>query len=111
MVVNLWATWCGPCRAEMPVFAKVQRERPDVDFVFVNQGETPPVILAYLQREQLDLKGLWRDPTSALGAAVGSSGLPTTLFFDAQGRMVKMHLGALNEPALRIALIRIGASR
>ena len=111
MVVNLWATWCAPCRAEMPVFAKAQRERPDIDFVFVNQGEASPVILAYLQREQLDLKGLWRDPASALGVAVGSSGLPTTLIFDAQGRLVKKHLGVLNEPALKIALTRLGSSR
>lgn len=111
MVVNLWATWCAPCRAEMPVFAKAQRERPDIDFVFVNQGEASPVILAYLQREQLDLKGLWRDPASALGVAVGSSGLPTTLIFDARGRLVKKHLGVLNEPALNIALTRLGSSR
>lgn len=105
LVVNLWATWCAPCRAEMPIFAKVQRERPDVQFAFVNQGEALAPIEAYLQRESLDLRSVWRDPGSAVGAAVGSSGLPTTLVFDAQGRLVKMHLGVLSEAALRILLI------
>jgi len=109
LVVNLWATWCAPCRAEMPIFAKVQRERPDVQFAFVNQGEALAPIEAYLQRESLDLRSVWRDPASAVGAKVGSSGLPTTLVFDAQGRLVKLHLGVLNEPALRILLIAAGA--
>lgn len=36
-VVNLWATWCGPCRAEMPTLAAAQQNTPEVNFVFVNQ--------------------------------------------------------------------------
>ncbi len=39
LVINLWATWCPPCRREMPVLAAAQQANPDVRFVFVNQGE------------------------------------------------------------------------
>lgn len=107
MVVNLWATWCPPCRAEMPVFAKMQRERSDVRFVFVNQGESREVIQAYLDREALSLKEMWLDAASGLGPAMGSSGLPTTLLFDARGKLIKIHLGVLNEGALRVMLARV----
>src|SRR3546814_20828824 len=40
-VVNLWATWCPPCRREMPVLAEAARDAEDVEFLFVNQGEGP----------------------------------------------------------------------
>jgi thiol-disulfide isomerase/thioredoxin len=40
LVLNLWATWCGPCRREMPVLATAQQAHDDVQFVFLNQGET-----------------------------------------------------------------------
>ena len=45
-VVNLWATWCGPCRAEMPTLAAAQKNTPDVIFVFVNQGESQATVTA-----------------------------------------------------------------
>lgn len=109
MVVNLWATWCGPCRAEMPVLAQAVREHPEVRFVLANQGESEAVIRAFLQRERLDLPEIWRDPSSALGPALGSGGLPTTVVFDAQGRRRGEHMGALTMPALK-ALMKKAAS-
>ena len=110
VVLNLWATWCGPCRAEMPLLAKAQREHPEVLFVLVNQGETEATILAYLQREGLRLDEVWRDPVSAMGPAVGSSGLPTTVFFDAQGRRQGAHVGVLSEAAIRVIVRKVAAS-
>lgn len=103
-VVNLWASWCAPCRAEMPLLAAAQQRERDVRFVFVNQGESAAAVQAYLQREGLALEGVWLDPTSTLGPAVGSRGLPTTLFYDARGRRVDAHFGVLNAAALQARL-------
>lgn len=106
-VVNLWATWCGPCRAEMPTLAAAQQNNPEVAFVFVNQGEPPATVATYLQRSGLTLANVWLDPTSRLGPASGSSGLPTTLFFDAKGQRVDAHFGMLNAAALQVQLGRL----
>lgn len=106
-VVNLWATWCGPCRVEMPTLAAAQRSAPDVAFVFVNQGEPPATVAAYLQRSGLALDNVWLDPASRLGPASGSEGLPTTLFFDAKGLRVDAHFGMLNAAALQVQLDRL----
>ena len=59
---------------------------------------------AYLQREGLALDGVWLDAASQAGPAFGSRGLPTTLFFDAQGRRVDAHFGVLNAAALQARL-------
>ncbi|MCZ8173790.1 MAG: TlpA disulfide reductase family protein [Burkholderiaceae bacterium] len=106
MVVNLWATWCGPCRAEMPVLAAAQRARPDVRFVFANQGELPEVVQRYLAAERLALQDVWLDIGSGLGPALGSRGLPTTVLFDADGTRVDAHFGLLNAAALQARLAR-----
>lgn len=108
-VINLWASWCGPCRAEMPMLAAAQQRERRVRFLFVNQGETAATVQAWLARERLPLQDVWLDPTSALGPALGSRALPTTIFVDAQGRRVAAHVGALNEAALRVRLQELGA--
>jgi thiol-disulfide isomerase/thioredoxin len=108
MVLNLWATWCGPCRREMPVLAKAQALRDDVNFVFANQGESGAQIRDYLSASRLPLDNVLMDPASAVSQHVGSRGLPTTLFFDAEGRLVDTHVGELSEAGLAAKLRRFG---
>ncbi|MDM7943051.1 MAG: TlpA disulfide reductase family protein [Hydrogenophaga sp.] len=104
VAVNLWASWCGPCRVEMPVLAAAQQRETRVGFLFVNQGETPEAVQAYLRREGLPLREVLLDRGSTLGQAIGSRGLPVTLFYDAQGRQVDAHFGILNAAALESRL-------
>lgn len=108
MVVNLWATWCPPCRREMPVLAKAQAQRGDVTFAFVNQGESGQVIRDYLRGSGLQLRNVLLDPASVVSQETGSRGLPTTLFFDAAGRLVDTHMGGLSEASLVQKLQRFG---
>lgn len=100
VVVNLWASWCPPCRREMPVLERAQRSTPGVAFVFANQGETAETVNAYLKAESLVLKNMLLDPAGAVAAAANAPGLPTTLFFDAAGHLVDRRMGELSPATL-----------
>ncbi len=100
LVVNLWATWCPPCRREMPILRDAQALDPDLIFVFADQGESREAVRGYLEREQLALRNVLLDNKAALGRYAGSAGLPTTLFFEANGSLSDMHVGPLSAGSL-----------
>jgi thiol-disulfide isomerase/thioredoxin len=108
MVVNLWASWCPPCRREMPALGKAQREASDLSFVFVNQGEDRATVRAYLKAEGLPLRNVVLDPGGALAKAAGAPGLPTTLFVDANGILVDKRMGEVSSATLaeHLAVLR-----
>lgn len=107
LVINLWATWCPPCRREMPVLAEAQINNPQVTFLFVNQGEGDGEIRRFLENGGLGLRNVLIDSGARLGQHVGSQALPTTLFYDADGRQVGSHLGELSRASLTRALERV----
>lgn len=111
-VVNLWASWCPPCRREMPALQQGQLANPDVHFVFANQGEAAAVIDTYLAEEGLSLENVLQDQHGGLADDIKSRGLPTTLFLDAQGRLVDIRLGELSSATLqdRVDALRSGAN-
>ncbi|MDY0248656.1 MAG: TlpA disulfide reductase family protein [Pseudomonas sp.] len=107
LVINLWATWCPPCRREMPVLAAAQAANPDIRFVFVNQGEGQVLVKKFLAQQQLSLDNNLLDTGGRLGQAVGSLSLPTTLFYSADGMLKNNHLGELSQASLKHALRHI----
>lgn len=106
-VINLWATWCPPCRREMPVLEEAQQTMDGIGFVFVNQGEHSAIIEQYLQQETLQLDNVMADTAGSLGYQVGSRALPTTLFVNAQGQLVDAHLGELSKATLKAKLKKL----
>jgi len=100
MVINLWATWCPPCRREMPVLAAAQKQEAGLRFVFANQGEAGTTVQDYLTATRLELDNVLLDPGARIGREVGSGGLPTTLFYNAEGRLTDTHVGQLTAGSL-----------
>lgn len=106
-IVNLWATWCGPCRREMPVLARAQQRHSDLRFVFANQGETAEEVQAFLTAERLSLHNVLLDEPMHAAAALHVQAYPTTLFFDRDGRLQEVHLGELSAASLESKLARL----
>lgn len=99
-VINLWATWCPPCVREMPVLQQAQTDHPGANIVFLNQGEAPEKVGAWLQARKLKLDHVLLDQPRSAGAAFKQSALPMTLFFDADGRLVSTRIGELSSATL-----------
>lgn len=95
-VINLWATWCPPCRREMPTFERAQDDWPDIQFVYANQGENATQVQDFVEDQGLSLDTLWLDGPSLLSRQFEARGLPMTLFFDADGRLVQRHVGEVS---------------
>lgn len=104
VVVNLWASWCGPCRREMPVLARAQERHPDIRFLFVNQGETRDEVDAFMAAERLSLRNVLLDEDALTAERLQVHAYPTTLFFDRQGRLRHLHLGELTAAGLQSKL-------
>lgn len=107
-VINLWATWCPPCRREMPMMAEIASSRDDVEFVFANQGEGREDIEGYLQGNNIKLGTVLLDPFREMSRHYGAPGLPATLFISADGALRYAHLGEISRENLqtRIAQLR-----
>lgn len=100
VVLNLWASWCPPCRREMPVLQQAQQANPGVQFVFVNQGEEAAKVRAFLAGNHLALGNVLLDRHGQAGVQLGHRALPATLFFDARGRLVDTRVGELSAASL-----------
>ncbi|WP_105317649.1 TlpA disulfide reductase family protein [Thermus tenuipuniceus] len=100
LVLNTWATWCPPCRRELPMMVRLSQEHKEVRFAFVSQGEGPAAVRAFLEAQGLAPEWVLLDPETQLSQALGVQGLPTTFFFDSEGRLVARHLGELSEALL-----------
>ncbi|MBB5984173.1 TlpA family protein disulfide reductase [Sphingobium lignivorans] len=97
LLVNLWATWCAPCIAELPALDKLAAAgtRRGVAVVAVSQDMEPGGVPAFWTARKLSTLKTWLDPENALGFHYGTGTLPTTILYDAQGREVARVIGAL----------------
>ena len=93
-VINLWATWCPPCIAEMPSFQKLYNDYSDrIDFYFVT-SEKEEKIEQFLVKRELDLPAF--QPLQAGPENLASNTLPTTYVLSKDGRIVVSTTGAAN---------------
>jgi thiol-disulfide isomerase/thioredoxin len=106
VVLNFWATWCPPCRREMPMLEAVQQEYAarGVVIVGVDVAEGPERVAASVAdigvRYSIWLEGAGSDSTQAAFARFGGVGLPTTVFVDRAGTVRARQIGELNRASV-----------
>ena len=107
LVVNFWASWCVPCRQEMPALEKVhQRVNDRIGFVGIDHQDTRPEALAFVQETMVSYPSAF-DPRGGTATDYSLYGLPSTVFIDADGRVLSQHLGAYSEGDLQAELDRL----
>ena len=103
-VVNLWATWCTPCRKEIPDFEAVHQERGDaVRFVGVNIGEDAEEASEFLA-EVGATYDQFLDPQGYVSTDLEAPNLPVTVVIAADGTIATRHLGAMDQDELEAAI-------
>ena len=106
LVLNFWASWCGPCKSEMPAFQQAYEQEDGVQFLLVNMTggrETQADAEALLEEEGYTFPVLF-DLDLDAAMTYGVTALPTTYFLDAEGNLVAWAQGAINEQTLQQGL-------
>ncbi|MBQ8975556.1 MAG: TlpA family protein disulfide reductase [Oscillospiraceae bacterium] len=104
-VVNFWATWCPPCKSELPAFDKLYAEYGDrVDFMMVDltdgQRDTVDVVKEFVDNNDYSFP-VYFDTKSSAAAAYGVYSIPMTVFIDEEGYITGTHIGAMEESTLK----------
>ena len=109
VMVNFWATWCPPCRAEMPLIQEFAAEHQG-DFVVlaVNVGEEKPIIESFVEAQNLDDLIFLLDPTNSVASLYRVPGFPTSLFIDEDGMLQAVHIGEVDRDLMTNYLAKIG---
>ncbi len=94
VILDFWATWCGPCIAALPILVEVAEEYRERGVVFyaVNQAEDPETIRAFLKGRELNLQ-VALDPQGRAGDLYGVIGIPQTVLIDSAGTVQVVHTG------------------
>lgn len=107
-VINIWASWCGPCKQETPLLQRTHAAIGHrVLFLGVDVRDTRSHALAFLAYYGVSYPQVF-DPAGRFPLSLHLAGVPNTLFVDAAGKVVYRRIGALDEQQLRIGLARAG---
>jgi cytochrome c biogenesis protein CcmG/thiol:disulfide interchange protein DsbE len=112
VVINVWASWCPPCREEAPVLERAWRRYRDrgVTFVGVDYMDTEPAALAYLKEFGVTYPN-GPDLGSHIARAYSVQGVPETFFITPEGEIAEVFVGPLNETRLAGILERLLAAK
>ena len=110
LVLNIWATWCVPCRKEMPTLDHLQTILAGTDALVVPlsiDSKGPSVVVAFYHEIGIKSLGVYVDSSGATASTLATVGVPTTLLVDRDGREIGRKLGAaVWDSADMVSLIR-----
>jgi len=95
--LNFWATWCPPCKAEMPEIEKLYQETKDTDLVIVavEIGEPLDTVKSFIDSNKYSFKVLL-DSDQSVASNYNITSIPTSFFIDEEGNIVSKRVGAMN---------------
>jgi thiol-disulfide isomerase/thioredoxin len=106
-VINFWATWCDPCRREMPALqATADHYADEVVVLGIDQGEAPATVAAFVAEYGLTYPILLDDDFT-VGNGYNLRGMPTTFFIDAEGVIRHLWVGEMNRITLAEGIAKI----
>jgi cytochrome c biogenesis protein CcmG/thiol:disulfide interchange protein DsbE len=110
VVMNLWASWCPPCRAEMPDLQRLADAygKRGISVIGVNQGESPERARAFARSLAIAFP-VWIDAEQRYGRTFAAMGLPTTVIIGRDGKVVRGFDGALSFAQMRSSVEPLAA--
>lgn len=106
-VVDFWATWCGPCRVQYPLYEEVRKKfesRPEVVFLAINTDQDRSVIKPFLDQNKWNKNVYFED---GLSAALKIASIPTTIIVNRKGEIVNRMNGFLPDRFVEMLTERI----
>lgn len=104
VVINFWATWCQPCREEMPALQRVAGSQPDVVILEVDLEEPGDKVRSFLDQLGLDRLQPLLDTDTKTTARYGALTIPTTFFIDKQGVIRHLRIGQMTDDDIQLGI-------
>ncbi|GIV80579.1 MAG: hypothetical protein KatS3mg050_4973 [Litorilinea sp.] len=109
VMLNFWATWCGPCRLEMPEIVRQAQAHPELVVLAINVQEKEEAVRRFAEEFEMEMP-VARDESGSVRTLYQLRGMPTSIFIDREGRIAATWAGLLTPDHLDELLARILSS-
>ena len=100
VLINFWASWCAPCRQEMPMVMRLAKYYPDLQVLLINERDSPPAARGFLSSVGITSATVPLDEDGRVGDLYSVPGLPTSFFVRSDGSLQGTYIGQMDETVL-----------